>query len=911
MTVSVSENVNLLQALLDSMPENIYFKDADGRFTRVSRSLARYLAVDDSESVIGKTDFDFYPHEDAAAYRRDETEIMRTGQPLVQKEERCIAPDGRTTWYMTTKIPIRDDGGAVVGIAGVSRDITARKATEAELRDSEERFRRVFQSDMVGIHFWDAAGNVTEANNVYLRMIGYTSEDLAARRVRWRDLTPPEYTPVDDQALHDLRTQGTCATFEKEYIRKDGRRIPVLVGATLLPHSQHEGVAYALDLTELKRAERALREQRQEQEVILDSVPAFIWYKDRENRIIRANAAAAAARGITKAQMEGRSTFELYPEYAEAYHQDDLEVIASGRPKMGIIEPLEATSGEERWLRTDKIPYRDESGEIIGVIVFATDITELKLAEDALRREQHLMNLLMEHMPDAIYFKDCEGRFMRANPAQARYLGVPRPEEALGRPDTDFFSAEAAAEYFADEQAVITTGQPLVGKIEHNGRSGDALRWFSTTKVPIRDTDGRIVGTAGISRDITRMKQTEEALRSEQQLMQILMDNMPDAIYFKDRDSRFLRTNIAHARIMGIENPLQAVGRRDAEFFRPEDAAQFLADEQSVIGGQSLVGRIEHHGGTTGEMRWWSTTKVPIHGAGGDIVGIAGITRDITAVKRAEEEIRQLNEELEQRVADRTAMLEAANRQLQAEIAERREAEHKVLIYQERLRSLASELSLAEERERRRIAVDLHDQIGQTLALIQIRLQTMRETTPQGSLAGELDACVELIRQPIRDIRSLVFNLSPPVLYDLGLEAAASWIVDQHRGRRGLRIAFEADEQTKPLDQAVSVLVFRAIRELLTNVVKHSNARSAKVWLRTEGQTLCVGVDDDGRGFDATNLGPHSDSAGGFGLFSIREQLERVGGTMKIESTAGGGSRIMLSVPLQAAQTAHEQKGLP
>jgi PAS domain S-box-containing protein len=771
MSRSMTESVDLLQVLLDLMPENIYFKDADGRFTRVSRSVARYLGVDQPQDVVGKTDFDFYPREDAEQYRRDEMEVMRSGRPMIEKEERCLALDGRAMWFLTTKIPVRDDRGTMVGIAGVSHDVTARKRTEAALRESEERFRRVYESNMLGIHFWDASGEVTEANDAYLRMIGYSADDLAARRVRWRDLTPPEYAPVDDRALELLRTDGLCPPFEKEYIRRDGQRIPVLLGAALLPHSQHEGVAYALDLTGVKQAERELLRQRQEQEIILDSVPAMIWYKDRDNRIIRANAVAAASRGVSKADLEGKSTWDLYPEHAQAYHQDDLEVIESGRPKMGIVEPLQTASGEKRWLCTDKIPYHDEHGEIVGVIVFATDITELKEAEDALRREQ--------------------------------------------------------------------------------------------------------------------------------QLMQILMDNMPDAIYFKDRDSRFLRTNMAHARIMGLANPQEAIGRSDADFFRPMDAAAFRADEKTVIDtGRSVVGRIEYHGGSSGEMRWWSTTKVPIQGEAGDIVGIAGITRDISAVKRAEEEIRQLNEALEQRVADRTARLEAANKRLEAEVAERREAERQIHIYQERLRSLASELSLAEERERRRIAIDLHDQIGQTLALIQIRLQTMREAVVKGPLARELDACVELIRQPIQDTRSLVFNLSPPVLYDLGLASAAAWIVDQHQGRRGLKIAFEDDERPKPLDEAVSVLVFRAIRELVTNVVKHSQARTARVWLQTGAQTLRVGVEDDGCGFASVNPASQG-GAGGFGLFSIREQLERVGGSMDINSSPGGGSRIILSVPLQ------------
>ncbi len=134
------------------------------------------------------------------------------------------------------------------------------------------------------------------------------------------------------------------------------------------------------------RVEQALRSQRDELQIILDSVPAFIWYKDRHNRILRANRLAAKSMGMSVADIEGRSTYDLYPDEAERYHQDDLEVIRSGVAKLGIVEPLLTVSGEKRWIRTDKIPYRDAGGEIIGVIVFAVDVTERIQAEQALQQ---------------------------------------------------------------------------------------------------------------------------------------------------------------------------------------------------------------------------------------------------------------------------------------------------------------------------------------------------------------------------------------------------------------------------------------------------------------------------------------------------------------------------------------------
>lgn len=639
-------------------------------------------------------------------------------------------------------------------------------------------------------------------------------------------------------------------------------------------------------------------EQRQEQETILDSVPALIWYKDRENRIIRANKAAAASCGMTKDEMEGRSTYDLYPEFAEGYHRDDMEVINSGRPKMGIVEGLELAGGEKRWIRTDKIPYRDEQGRIIGVIVFSADITDLKTTEAALRESEERFRTLAENSNVGFWRVSPKGGTLYINPAMRRMLEVDAAFDMVNRSYEEFFTPESLA-VVKREVAKRQSGIASTYEVQVSGMRG-GQRSVLISGSPLMNADGSLNSLIGTFTDITDRKQAEDALRREQELMQILLDNVPDAIYFKDLQSRFVRINPAHALIMGFQNPQEAIGRSDAEIFRPEAAASFLADEQAVIAtGKPLVGKIEHHGGPAETMRWFSTTKVPMRDGAGQIVGTAGITREITDLKRAEDEIRKLNEELERRVADRTAKLETTNRRLEGEIAERRQAERQVKNYQERLKSLASELSLAEERERRRIAVDLHDQIGQTLALIQIKLQELREGAPAGKLAKALDECVELIRQPIQDTRSLVFNLSPPVLYDLGFEAAAAWLVEQHDQRAGIRMAFEDDERSKPLEQAVSVLLFRAIRELLTNVVKHSRAANARVWLQRGDGELRAGVEDDGRGFDASTIGSAADKTGGFGLFSIREQLDRLGGKFEIDSTSGGGGcRIILTVPL-------------
>jgi signal transduction histidine kinase len=239
---------------------------------------------------------------------------------------------------------------------------------------------------------------------------------------------------------------------------------------------------------------------------------------------------------------------------------------------------------------------------------------------------------------------------------------------------------------------------------------------------------------------------------------------------------------------------------------------------------------------------------------------------------------------------------------LTRESAERRQAEKKLIASQEDLRALASQLTLAEERERRRLAVHLHDQVGQTLALANIKLGEMQNSTtnqfPQSDQT-ELGKIGKLLEQAIRDTHSLTFKISSPILYELGLEAALESLVEQVQQEHGLVCRFESDGGPHPLDDDVRVLLYQSVSELLVNVVKHARARNLKVSMRRQAGDLKVEVADDGVGFRPLETGVPRQERGGFGLFSIRERLRPVGGHLEVQSRPGAGARVTLTAPLQ------------
>ncbi len=239
-----------------------------------------------------------------------------------------------------------------------------------------------------------------------------------------------------------------------------------------------------------------------------------------------------------------------------------------------------------------------------------------------------------------------------------------------------------------------------------------------------------------------------------------------------------------------------------------------------------------------------------------------------------------------------------------ADITQEKEAQAEISAYQERLRALASELSLTEERERRRLAADLHDHIGQILALAQIKLGALRQEAASAESQAFVKEIRDYISQAIHYTRSLTYELGLPILYDLGLEAALEWLAEQMHEQHGLAIRVQRDYQPKPLGEPARVLVFRVVRELLTNVIKHAKANQVDIFIAKEGPYMFIRVMDDGVGFDTTEPGTRTGKSSGYGLFSIRERLSSLGGHLEINSRPGKGTKVSITVPLERQEAA-------
>jgi PAS domain S-box-containing protein len=369
--------------------------------------------------------------------------------------------------------------------------------------------------------------------------------------------------------------------------------------------------------------------------------------------------------------------------------------------------------------------------------------------------------------------------------------------------------------------------------------------------------------------EIHERKRVEGALKESEGRFRTIVREAAIGIAIIDKDGRMQESNPALQMMLGYL-PLELEKVPFTQLLYPEDARKSKKMFNELLYGYRTDVRTEkRYIRKDGKIRWGSQS--------------ISLVREITGEPKFF-----------------IAMVE--------DVTERRLAEEKIRGYQEQLQSLASELSLSEERERRTLAGVLHDHIGQLLSMAKMKLEELQDSAVYRGLVSPIKEVHKMIEKSISYTRSLIFELSPPILYDVGFEATVEWLAEQMRQQHHLQVEVEAYGQTDQLDKEMRGLLFRAVRELLFNVIKHAQASRAKIKIQRSRGNLQVEVEDDGVGFKEQESLSEGTSHG-FGLFSIRERITYFGGRLDIESLPGQGTRVTLRMPLKNRKNKDRQQG--
>jgi PAS domain S-box-containing protein len=484
-------------------------------------------------------------------------------------------------------------------------------------------------------------------------------------------------------------------------------------------------------------------------------------------------------------------------------------------------------------------------------------------------------HMVQEVLDYAIFLLDLNGNIQSWNHGGERVKGY-KPEEVIGRHVSIFYTPEdrASGKVEAEMRVATETGR---SEDESWRVHKDGSRfWANEIMTALRDERGEVYGFVKIARDLTERRRIEDQLRQSEQRFRAVVEGVADyAILLTDVNRQVQSWNPAATLITGYTED-EIVGRPADILFTPEDVARGMPAKEAATAAQN--GRAEDerwHLRKNGSRFWGSGIMTARRDQAGNLVGFIKILRDQTARKHAEEELRTLNDTLEQRVSERTGAL---------------------LQNQRQLRQLASELGKTEQRERQRLAVELHDHLTQMLAICSMKLSVVRASFGVGRVPKAADELSELLTESLNYTRTLMADLSPLPLNENDIVEAVKWVANRMK-QHGLEVAVADDGQPKHLSEDLHTVLFQSVRELLYNIVKHAGAHTAKVMLRRVDNTVEIEIADPGKGFNVSERAFRPSGEGGFGLFNIRERLELLGGQFRIESAPGRGTRATLVAP--------------
>jgi PAS domain S-box-containing protein len=637
------------------------------------------------------------------------------------------------------------------------------------------------------------------------------------------------------------------------------------------------------ELTARQRAEAELRSKERQLRAFLENSAVIAWIKDSHGRYVFLSRNYERRFGMQPADWQGRTDFEIWPpEIARQFQENDRTVLECGAP-LEMLEEVSEPDGSTSWWLCNKFPLQYPDGRCY-VAGMGVDVTERKRTEQALQRSEEFAHKVLSASLNGLYIYDLvQGRNVFINPSCTRLIGYTREDLDALSPEEFFalFHPDDQPRVAVHMQAIQKAADGEIMQIEYRLRTKSGQwRWYlSQDAVFARRDDGTVCQYIGSFLDVTEIKQAQRELQRSREDLNRAQEVGRIGNWRLDVRRNVLIWSDECYRIFGVPQGTALTYESFLETVHPDDRQYVNEQWSAALRGEPYDN--EHRIVVRGQIRWLRQRAYLEFDREGTLLGAFGITQDITDRKQVEKALWELNETLEAQVAERAA------------VAERRARS---------LRRLAAKLSDTEQRERQRLAKVLHDGLQQLLVAAKFHLPDVDHSDTE-SIRSDVDTIERLLNESLSASRSLAVELSPPILQRGEVAEVFQWLSRWFQENYELLIDLQITEPLPPVSQDIRGFMFDAVRELLFNVVKHSGAMTARLLLEGRPEGLAVHVEDDGRGFDPPSLENKLEQPQYFGLFSIRERLESLGGRLEFTRTAGGGARFSLQFPLDDLDT--------
>jgi PAS domain S-box-containing protein len=621
-----------------------------------------------------------------------------------------------------------------------------------------------------------------------------------------------------------------------------------------------------------KQAEEELREAALKQRESIKAANVGLWDWD-----LVTDKVSYSPEWKNQIGYEEREIGNDLEEWRSRVHPDDLEATLE-RVQHSIEEVQQDhqvefrfrhKNGSYRWILAQTSVIQDETGRAVRMLGSHVDITERKHAEEELREKslqaQRLadeLELIIDGIPGLVFFKDTENRLVRVNKFMADAQQMTK-KQLEGTSCFELYSRETAQAYFEDDLEVIKSCKPKLN-IDEMWETEYGTRWLNTNKMPYLNENGEVVGVFGLSLDVTERKKAEQALQESEEKYRSLVESSDDSIYLVDRNSTYLFVNKTHLSRFGVEAN-EIIGRRYDDFHSKDETEEFKVRVNEVIKtGKSnrYTYKSEKVGGD--HLR----TLSPVKDSYGNIVAVTVVSKDITELIQAEENLRKTNERL--------------------------------LREQKQRKMLSKRLIDLLEKDRRQIAMELHDHIGQLLASLKMDIELIHnKLKPEHEELGvRITAAQERTTQAIKDVKNISRGLRPGILDALGLIPSLRGLFNEIQRQTDIEIHFFSRNVPKRFAPEKELVIFRIAQEGMSNIVKHAKAKKVFVNLVGKEGELSLSVEDDGIGFDQKKIMKTTAEELPFGLLIMRERAEQIDGDFTLESQPGKGTHVLAEIPI-------------
>jgi PAS domain S-box-containing protein len=726
--------------------------------------------------------------------------------------------------------------------------LDARLAPQFAIRHpNDEQFRLLVESvSDYAIFLLDPSGRVMSWNAGAERIKGYPAQEIVGQHFSL--FYPPEERAAGtpERLLRRAEREGR-ARHEGWRVRSDGTQFWADVVLTAL-----RGPGGALRGFAKVTRDMTARHREQEKEAMLaamfEHTSLGIVMVDAAGRYARANPQFERLLGYDANELAQKTIGELtHPEDVEESRRIFEELVQGRRSQATYEKRYLRSDGQVIWARNSATRLADADGRLRYVMATVENITDRRLAYEALRESEARLQAFTSHSPAVMFLKDRDGRYRFVNPQFLQRFGLSRAQ-VLGRTDAQLFAPAQASALGESDAEVLARGVPV--EYEQTSELPGGPRFSAVSKFPVFDGTGAVVGLGGVAIDITERRKAEQALREQRTLLEEAQRLAGLGCWEWDPASGRVSWSEELYRIYGVkrgvfqpsfETYLERVHPRDRERVARvvtralrEQGASFDFEERIVRPG--------------GEERQLRSHGEVVRDASGRPLKVVGACLDITEHKAAE----------------------AA------------------------LRALSRRLVEAEEKERRRIARELHDQVGQNLSALNINLDIVLSSLGEGPLRTRMQDSLKLVDGTLQSIEAVMGELRPPLLDEYGLGAALAGYAEEYAERTGVRVEIDKPRDLgKALRPEAAVALFRIAQEALNNVAKHAGARLVRIGLSFDTDEVNLSVADDGSGFDVTQA-----PRGRWGMSTMRERAEAAGGRFMVDSVPGRGTVVRAAVPL-------------